>query len=388
MSLLPSSDFISSKGMSVRKAIDFLELKDIEEIKYWRESAHSISLNEYNRRVTYTTNVFIPISFLCRNECYYCGYRRPKVEKGKEYLEPDEIEEILFQAKRSRVSEVLLTLGEKPESKYPIAQKWLKQHGFSSTIEYIYFIAQKALEIGLLPHINAGSLEYSELRYLKEVSASMGVMLEILGTRMLQPRMPHEKSPDKHPKKRITTIKNAGRLKIPFTSGLLVGIGETPKEVVSSLFALRNVHKKYRHLQEVIIQNFQPNTRIKMVHFPTPSLDYLEKIVILARHILPTKISIQVPPNLIKSNETRFLKAGMSDWGGISSITFDYINPDHNWPLVSQLQNITRKAGFKLRERLPVYPRYINLEWLSKELYQLIESKDLKTKDGYRKRHV
>lgn len=374
--------------MSVRKAIDFLKINNIEETKFWRESAQSITVNEYKRRVTYTTNVFIPISFLCRNKCSYCGYRRPKVDKGKEYLEPDEIEEILIQAKRSRVSEVLLTLGEKPEFKYPMAQKWLSKHGFSSTIEYIYFVAQKALKIGLLPHINAGSLDYNELKYLQEVSASMGVMLEMIGTRLLQHRMPHEKSPDKHPKKRITTIKSAGKLKIPFTSGLLVGIGETPREVVSSLYALRNVHKKYRHLQEVIIQNFQPNIHVKMVQFPTPSLDYLEKIVILARNILPTKISIQVPPNLIKGNESRFLKAGVSDWGGISSITFDYINPDHSWPMISQLQNITRQAGFKLRERLPIYPRYINLEWLSKELYKLIASKDLKTKEGYRKRHV
>jgi 7,8-didemethyl-8-hydroxy-5-deazariboflavin synthase CofG subunit len=379
---------MSSNKLSVKKALNFLYTEKSDEIIAWKKSALSISLNEYNRDITFTTNVFIPISFLCRNECSYCGFRHSKVEKGKEFTDPNEIERILLEAKRNKVSEVLLTLGEKPESKYPSARKWLLNHGYGSTIEYIHFIAQKVLDIGLLTHINAGSMNYDELKFLKEVSASMGVMLEILSTRLTFNGMPHAKSPDKHPKKRLTTIKNAGKLKIPFTSGLLVGIGETPKEIVSSLFALRNIHKKYRHLQEVIIQNFYPHIGRKMILFPTISIEYLEKVVILARHILPSEISIQVPPNLIKGNESRFLEAGMSDWGGISSITHDYINPDHSWPKISHLQNKTTQAGFILRERLPVYPRYIRLPWLSKNVYSLITSKDFQTKDGYRKRYT
>ncbi|MFX0170561.1 MAG: 7,8-didemethyl-8-hydroxy-5-deazariboflavin synthase subunit CofG [Candidatus Hodarchaeota archaeon] len=379
---------MSSNKLSVKKTLKFLYTEKSDEIISWKKSALSISLNEYNRHVTFTTNVFIPITFLCRNECSYCGYRRSKVEKGKEFTAPNEIERILQKAKRTKVSEVLLTLGEKPESKYPSARKWLLKNGYDSTIEYIRFIAQKALDFGLLTHINAGSMSYDELKILKEVSASMGVMLEILGTRLTLNGMPHAKSPDKHPKTRLTTIKNAGKLKIPFTSGLLIGIGETPKEIVSSLYALRNIHKNYRHLQEVIIQNFHPHIGRKMVSFPTISMEYLEKVVILARHILPSEISIQVPPNLIKGNESRFLEAGVSDWGGISSITHDYINPDHSWPKISYLQNKTTQAGFILHERLPVYPQYINLLWLSKEVYSLIKSKDIQTKDGYRKRYI
>ncbi|MFX0049667.1 MAG: 7,8-didemethyl-8-hydroxy-5-deazariboflavin synthase subunit CofG [Candidatus Hermodarchaeota archaeon] len=388
MDVLSSSNLMSSSKLSVKKALNFLHTENSDEILTWKKSCLSISINEYNRHVTFTTNVFIPITYLCRNECSYCGYRRSKVEKGKEYTDPNEIERILLKAKRKKVSEVLLTLGEKPESKYSAAQKWLSKNGYGSTIDYIYFIAQKALDFGLLTHINAGSINYDELKILKEVSASMGVMLEILGTRLTLNGMPHAKSPDKHPKKRLTTIKNAGKLKIPFTSGLLVGIGETPKEIVSSLYALRNIHKKYRHLQEVIIQNFHPHIGRKMIHFPAISIEYLEKVVILARHILPSEISIQVPPNLIKGNEPRFLEAGVSDWGGISSITHDYINPDHSWPKISHLQNKTTQAGFILKERLPVYPRYIRLPWLSKEVYSLITSKDFQTKDGSRKRYT
>ncbi|UCG90248.1 MAG: 7,8-didemethyl-8-hydroxy-5-deazariboflavin synthase subunit CofG [Candidatus Heimdallarchaeota archaeon] len=373
-----NSSFLSPpEPITVNQAVEFLHQDNSNEISNWKRSAQSIALNTHQRQITFTTNVFIPLTFLCRNACHYCGFRRSKVPIGQEFLNSQKVEKILTTVRDRKVSEVLITMGDKPEKKYPLAEKWLKKHGFDSTIEYSYFIAEKALKYELLPHINGGTLTFDELRYLREVSASIGMMLETISSRLTHSGLPHEQSPDKHPKNRIATINNAGRLKIPFTSGILIGIGETLEEIVESLFALKNVHQKYRHLQEVIIQNFQPNPDSVMANSPPPSIELMEKILIIARHILPAEISIQIPPNLVESHEHRFIEAGMSDWGGISSITLDYINPDHRWPSITKLEQITQKAGYQLCERLPVYPRYINLEWLSPQVYKLASVKRL-----------
>jgi 7,8-didemethyl-8-hydroxy-5-deazariboflavin synthase CofG subunit len=358
-------------------AVEFLRQNRLDVVDLWRKSAQSIADRVYQRRITFTTNVFLPLTFLCRNACHYCGFRQSKVPKGQEYLEPEKIEATLAKAKQLRVSEVLITMGEKPEQKYPSAKKWLKTHGFDSTIEYAYFIAKKALNYDLLPHINAGTLTITELTNLREVSASIGLMLETISSRLTHQGLPHDQSPDKVPEKRKRTIASAGKLKIPFTSGILVGIGETLEEIVDSLFTLRSLYQEYKHLQEIIIQNFQPQKGTRMANFSPPSIELMEKILIVARHILPQEISIQIPPNLVKGYEHRFLTAGMSDWGGISSISPDYINPDHNWPLKAELKQITQEAGYYLQERLPIYPRYINVEWLSMQVYQLIKLKKL-----------
>lgn len=363
------------KIISKNQAIEFLNQYRLNGIDLWRKSAQSIANSVYQRQITFTTNIFIPLTFLCRNACHYCGYRRAIMPKGQEYLEPDKIENIFDTAKQNRVSEVLITMGDKPEKKYTNAKKWLKAHGFDSTIEYTCFIAKKALKYELLPHINAGTLTFDELAQLREVSASVGLMLETISPRLTHSGLPHDQSPDKHPIKRMRTIISAGKLKIPFTSGILVGIGETLEEIVDSLFALKNVHQEYQHLQEVIIQNFQPQKGSHMANSTPPTMELMEKTLIIARHILPPEISIQIPPNLVKGYEHRFITAGMSDWGGISSISSDYINPDHSWPSISKLRQITRDAGYRLHERLPVYPRYINLEWLSEHIYKLIKLK-------------
>lgn len=375
-----SSSLSSPKLITVNQAVEFLYQNDQNEISLWKKSAQSIAFNAYQNQITFTNNVFIPLTFLCRNACHYCGFRRSKVPRGQEFLTSKKIEKILTTARAHKASEVLITMGDKPEKKYPSAKKWLANHGFDTTIEYTYFTAEKALKYELLPHINSGTLAFDELSYLREVSASIGLMLETISSRLTHLGLPHEQSPDKHPKKRMSTIEKAGKLKIPFTSGILVGIGETLEEIIASLFALKNVHQKYRHLQEVIIQNFQPNRDSLMANFPPPSIDLMEKILIIARHILPPEISIQIPPNLVEGYEHRFLEAGMSDWGGLSSITLDFINPDHNWPSFFKLEQITRKVGYQLCERLPVYPRYINLEWLSPQVYKLASVKKLETR--------
>ncbi|MFX0122768.1 MAG: 7,8-didemethyl-8-hydroxy-5-deazariboflavin synthase subunit CofG [Candidatus Hodarchaeota archaeon] len=368
------------ESISKNQAVDFLRQNRLNMLDKWRKSAQSIANSVYQHQITFTTNVFIPLTFLCRNACHYCGYRRSMVPKGQEYLKPEKIKKILDIAKQYRVSEVLITMGDKPEKKHAKAKKWLKKHGFDSTIEYTCYTAKKALKHELLPHINAGTLTFDELTQLREVSASIGLMLETISSRLTHSGLPHDQSPDKHPKRRMRTIVSAGKLKIPFTSGILVGIGETPEEIVESLFALKNVHQEYQHLQEVIIQNFQPQKNSLMANSPPPTIELMEKILIVTRHILPPEVSIQIPPNLVKGYEHRFISAGMSDWGGISSISSDYINPDHDWPSISKLEQISQKAGYRLKERLPVYPRYINLEWLSAQVYKLIMIKKLNTR--------
>ncbi|MHA2243683.1 MAG: 7,8-didemethyl-8-hydroxy-5-deazariboflavin synthase CofG [Candidatus Hodarchaeales archaeon] len=381
-----SSTIMPSDSITSDQALEFLKTNDLEIIKTWEKSSQILTNNVYHRQITFTSNVFLPLTFLCRNSCDYCGFRRSRMEQGKEYFAPERIDASLVKAKRQGVSEVLITLGEKPEMIYPEAKHWLSNHGFNSTVEYAHFISKKTLDHELLTHINAGTLTYEELADFRDVAASIGLMFETGSERLTKLGMPHGRSPDKHPKKRIQTIKNAGRLRIPFTSGILIGIGETLQEIVTSLFTLKKIHLEYGHLQEVILQNFQPHPDSVMANFPPPAVDLLEKVLIIARHILPSEISIQIPPNLSKGHEQRFIRAGMSDWGGISSITHDYINPDHNWPQIAQLEHITREGGYHLRERLPVYPRYINLDWLSSRIYNLIIDNKLVTKDGYRKR--
>lgn len=385
MSINSVDKFLIS-SLTVKKAIKFLKTKDQQEVNRWRSSAQAISKAIYNNRITYTTNIFLPITFLCRNSCDYCGFRKSSVPRGKEYLDPSKAKQLINKAKRIGISEVLLTTGEKPEIDNPNARKWLNKKGFGSTTDYIHYIAKMALDNGLLPHINAGSLGTEDFAFLRDVSASMGLMLEIASSRMMQKGMPHARSPDKHPTRRVLSLKTAGMLKIPFTSGLLIGIGETPKEIVTSLFILKNLAKKYHHLQEVIIQNFQPQKNSKMKDKSPISLQWLEKIVLLARHILPLEVSLQVPPNLISRHEANFIKSGISDWGGISPLTRDYINPNYEWPQISWLNKISRANGFKLTERLPVYPSFIKEEWVSQRVFELIIKENLVTEDGYRKR--
>jgi 7,8-didemethyl-8-hydroxy-5-deazariboflavin synthase CofG subunit len=384
LSIKSFSDDSRSSCSSVNAALSFLQSDDSQTLEKWKKSAQNISKKITHHNITFTTNVFLPLTFLCRNTCTYCNFRLASVSKGEEYLDISKIDSLLVKAKKFRVSEVLITMGEKPEEGNPEAKKWLHKHGFDSTIDYTYFIAQKALEFGLLPHINAGSLKLEEFSYLREVAASMGLMLENISSRMTHIGMPHHQSPDKAPHKRINALKHAGELKIPFTSGILIGIGETQKEIVSSLFFLRNLFKKYRHLQEIIIQNYQPKLNGKTVNNHLISLNLLEKVVIVARHILPPEISIQIPPNLILADYTKFVNSGVSDWGGISPITPDYINPEHSWPTKGQLEKVTEEQGYNLIERLPVYPHFIQQDWLSQKIYEVIKSENLATEDGYR----
>jgi FO synthase subunit 1 len=324
--------------------------------------------------ITYSKNVFIPLTNMCRNNCAYCGFKR-RSDDGEAYLLlPAQVEDILHRGVRSGCTEALFTFGEQPDQDAEYL-KQLRLIGYENTQNYLKDLCGLAIKTGLLPHCNPGTLTYEELETLKPLNASMGLMLESTATLAV-----HKDSPGKEPQVRIRTIEDAGRLKIPFTTGLLVGIGETRQDRIDSLTIIARLHQIYGHIQEVIIQNFTPKPDTTMADYPPTSTDEMIWTVELAKHILPADIAIQVPPNLISPH--LLIKHGASDLGGISPETIDHINPEHEWPTVEQLRHMVGKDAV-LRERLPIYPHYVKKGWFSEEMRPLIQLyADAK---GYRK---
>jgi 7,8-didemethyl-8-hydroxy-5-deazariboflavin synthase len=274
-------------------------------------------------------------------------------------MKPSEVIALAEVGKRFRCTEALLVTGERPEQKYIQARDWLKSLGHTSTVEYVAEISEEVLKkTGLLPHTNAGSLTKKEMSLLKRNNASLGMMLETTSQRLTEENMPHNHAPSKNPKVRLRTLEDAGQLKIPFTTGLLLGIGENSEEIIDSLFAIKEVNKKYGHIQEVILQNFMPKPGTPMENNSSIGLDQFLKIVALARIILQD-INIQVPPNLNPDVFGSFLDAGINDWGGISPVTIDHVNPEFPWPTIEAVKSVTLKKGYTLRARLPIYPEFI-----------------------------
>ncbi len=362
-----------------------LERLELEDLHSLSQLANSFRKQFFGDTITFSRNVFIPLVNLCRNKCAYCGFRREPWEKDARLLTPKEVKSMLIRGKRANCSEALFTFGERPEEKYPSVKRKLYEMGYSSIIEYLYNMCLMALKIGLLPHSNPGVLVEDEIKALKEVNASMGLMLENISERLCMVGGPHEHSPGKHPKLRLNTLIYAGKCKIPFTTGLLIGIGETMEEVIESLQAIRSIHEKYGHIQEVIIQNFSPKDNTPMRNYPPPNLEYFSKIVALARLMLPSDISIQVPPNLNAGNIPYLIKMGANDLGGISPVSPDYINPSDPWPKIEVLEKIVKNEGCILRERLPVYPIFIRKEgFLSDKVAEVVAS--LSDNEGFRRR--
>ncbi len=310
--------------------------------------------------VTFSRNVFVPLTRTCRNRCAYCGFRK----NDYKLMKPDEVKSLLLKAKNA--IEALFTFGEKPDV-YAKFRENLKKLGYNSFIEYVRDMNKLAVDMGFLPHTNAGVLSYSELKTLKPFNASMGLMLE-----QAVELECHAESPGKKPEVRIKTIKDAGKLKIPFTTGILVGIGESEYDRAYSLEVIAEIHANYGHIQEVIIQNFSPKPNTPMANWKPPSLEEMLKTVKMAREILPSDVTIQIPPNLV-DDVTPFLKAGARDLGGISEVTPDYINPEHPWPSVDSLKKVLEQNGFLLRERLPIYPKFVKMGWFSDEIAELIK---------------
>jgi FO synthase len=310
--------------------------------------------------VTYSRKVFVPVTMLCRDHCHYCTFAKPPAKLGSPFLSPEEVVAIADAGRKLGCKEALFTLGDKPEDRYPVAAEWLEARGYSSTLEYIRAVAVAVIEqTGLLPHLNPGVMRYQDMARLKHVSASMGLMLETGSDRLAARGGPHFGSPDKVPAVRLRTIEDAGRLAIPFTTGILVGIGETFRERAEALFAIRDLHRRYGHVQEVIVQNFRAKPGTAMHHAPEPTDDAFLAAVATARVVLGPRMHLQAPPNLSEpATQSRLLDAGIDDWGGVSPLTPDHVNPEKPWPAIDTLAARTRERGKRLRERLTIYPEY------------------------------
>ncbi|MEB2314404.1 MAG: 7,8-didemethyl-8-hydroxy-5-deazariboflavin synthase CofG [Sorangiineae bacterium] len=313
----------------------------------------------WGRRVTYSPKVFLPLTNLCRNHCDYCSFRRSPGEAGAWTMSLEEVDEWLDRGREQGALEALICLGDRPETAFRSYREKLASLGFSSTVDYVAWASERALARGLLPHSNAGLLTREELARLRPSNPSVGLMLENVSERLCEKGMPHHRAPDKRPARRLAMLQAAGELRLPFTSGILVGIGETPRERVESLLALRRLHRAYGHLQEVIVQNFTPRPEIAMSEAAeAPEPEFLRSVA-LARLILEPEVSVQAPPNLNPTRTRALLRAGINDFGGISPVTPDYISPRHPWPHVDALARACEKEGFHLAPRAPIYPRYV-----------------------------
>lgn len=341
--------------------------------KYIISLISSVTSKRETDRITYSKNAFLPLTNICRNTCGYCTFKKnPQDESANILMNYEEIFAILKEADKWGCKEALFTFGEHPDDNTEVKES-LADLGYSNMIEYLYFICDETLQkTGLLPHSNPGILKKSELKKLKEVNASMGLMLETTSKRLMK-TVVHEKSPGKDPDLRIKTIENAGKLKIPFTTGLLIGIGETLEERAESLLEIKRLNDKYGHIQEIIIQNFKPKPGIPMESWKEPSLIEMIKMVAVTKLLFPNT-GVQVPPNLNKHNSQIFLLAGADDWGGVSPVTKDYVNPEAPWPELNDLKIMTEEIGLFLDERLPVYPNYINKTFLSERILEKINS--------------
>jgi FO synthase len=311
------------------------------------------------RTVTFSAKVFVPLTTLCRDYCGYCTFRRDPGEPGAHTLTPDEVLALVQAGARLGAKEALFSLGDRPEARFPEHREFLRRHGHRTTLSYLRAMCALTLEqSSLLPHANPGLMGERDLAALREVNVSMGIMLENVAERLLGRGLAHDNAPDKVPARRLRTIGLAGKLGIPFTTGILIGIGESPRERVDALVAIRDLHERWGHIQEVIVQNFRAKRRIPMRDAPEPTLDDLLRTVAVARLVLGPDVNIQAPPNLTPGVYPKLLAAGLNDWGGVSPLTPDHINPEKPWPGLRALRAATEQQGFDFRERLAVYPEY------------------------------
>ena len=311
------------------------------------------------RTVTFSKKVFVPLTTLCRDYCGYCTFRRDPGEAGAHTMTPDEVLALVQAGGRLGAKEALFSLGDKPEARFPEQRAFLRRHGHRTTLGYLRAMCALTLaESVLLPHVNPGVMGERDLAALREVTVSMGIMLETVSERLLGRGMAHDNAPDKVPARRLRTIALAGKLQIPFTTGILIGIGETVRERVDALVAIRDLHERYGHIQEVIIQNFRAKPGIPMRDAPEPPFEDLVRTLAVARLVLGPDVNLQAPPNLSPAVYPKLLAAGLNDWGGISPLTLDHINPERPWPLIPDLRRATESEGFAFRERLAVYPEF------------------------------
>lgn len=315
--------------------------------------------HQYGKVMTYSPKVFIPLTNMCRDTCGYCTFVQTPQSGNANIMSPAEVMDTVRAGEQLNCKEALFSLGEKPELKYSYARERLQQLGYDSTLHYLHDMAEQVLENSyLLPHINPGTLKREELAWLKPVAASMGMMLESTSYRLLKKGAAHHACPDKVPKARLHTLAMAGELDIPFTTGILIGIGESWEERIDSLLAINELHLQYGHIQEVIVQNFRAKAGTAMAGCSEPDLDDMRRTLAVARLLLHPSISLQAPPNL-EEHYGSYISAGINDWGGISPLTIDYINPERAWPQITSLTAACHGLGYQLQERLTVYPQFL-----------------------------
>ena len=347
--------------------LSILQAKNSDIITYMEETKKY----RKNNLITYSKNVFIPLTEICRNDCGYCNFKKDSSNPEAIILKTKkEILDELKIAEKYGCKEAMFAFGEDADEDNTVLKR-LKQFGYESMIDYIVDICQMTLdETTLLPHTNGGNCRFDDLKRLKEDTASMGVMIENSSPRLME--LPtHNKSPGKDPKLRVETITNAGKLKIPYTTGILIGIGENIEEIAESLIEIKKISDEYGHIQEIIIQNFTPTPGIEMEDWPQPSLlDMIRTVTAATLLFSDSDVSIQVPPNLNYDTAQVFLLCGGDDWGGVSPVSKDYVNPTSPWPTIDVLEKLTNDAGFELIERLCIYEKYINDEWLNENLLE------------------
>ncbi|MDQ4038100.1 MAG: bifunctional FO biosynthesis protein CofGH [Actinomycetota bacterium] len=349
----------AGKTLSVGEAAQLLTARDDQLTRLCTIAARVRDM-AFGSRITYSRKVFLPLTHLCRDTCGYCTFAWPPKRDTPAYLSPDQVLSIARAGQAAGCKEALFTLGDRPEERYPAARDWLSARGYATTLEYLRSVAIQVIEeTGLLPHLNAGVMSWTEMSTLKQASASMGLMLESSSSRLLGRGQAHWNSPDKDPAVRLRTIEDAGRLSIPYTSGILVGIGETMEERAETLFALAATARRYGHLQEVIVQTFRAKPDTAMRNFPEPGRDELLATIAVARLVLPVKVHLQAPPNLSPDHVEAIVAAGIDDWGGVSPVTPDHVNPEFPWPHLDRLAERTADAGHTLVERLCSYPEYV-----------------------------
>ena len=324
------------------------------------ETASKLRDKNKGKVVSFSKKAFFNIINLCRDTCSYCTYKAEPDDTKLSLMDEQTVKKLAELAKKYNCTEALFVTGERPEQKYQEAKEWLRKQGFSSTTEYLIHCSEIVLKQGVFPHTNAGNLAKNEMKELAKTNVSMGVMLENSSVRLREEGMPHQDAPSKEPLARLNILKNAGELKIPMTTGILVGIGETLEECIQSIYDIKKIHQKYGNIQEIILQNFHPKPKTSMFEHSTPEESYFKMVVALCRIIMPGT-NIQIPPNLSPDNYNEFLSVGINDWGGISPITSDYVNPEFSWPNIQNVEKKCGNLGFSLKARFPVYPEFVPL---------------------------
>jgi 7,8-didemethyl-8-hydroxy-5-deazariboflavin synthase CofG subunit len=354
---------VGSERLSTRDAIALIECPD-SDLDIMLSAAAEMRDRAKGRDVTYSRKVFLPVTNLCRDRCTYCTFRKDPGDPGAWTMTLAEIAEWSRRGRELGCKEALMCLGDKPEVAFKEYRETLKTLGAHSTIEYVGFACEAALNEGLLPHTNAGLMTRDEMRMLRPLNASMGLMLESISPRLRQRGGVHQWAPDKDPALRMRMIDEAGALKIPFTTGILIGIGDTPAERAESLVAIRDTHERHGHIQEVIIQNFRAKPGIPMEDAPEPGALDMVRAIATARLVLGPDMNVQAPPNLSPHEIELFLRAGINDWGGISPLSKDYVNPEAPWPHLERLAERCARVGYHLKQRLAIYPEFMNAEWV------------------------